>query len=89
AEEMARAQAEAARPKPPPFTLKYLGNFGSASRRIAVFTDDKGNTYNVLEGEQFGPGSQFVLASIGYESAEIKFVNFPDWPAQRVAVGPR
>lgn len=88
AEEIARAQAEAARPKPPPFTLKYLGNMGHPTLRIAVFADDKGNIYNVLEGQEIIPG-QFILASIGYESAEIKFVNFPDWPAQRVAVGPR
>ena len=27
------------------------------------------------------------LAQIGYESVDIKFVGFPDWPAQRLAVG--
>lgn len=86
AEELARQRAELERPKPPPFTLKYLGTVGNPSRRIAVFADDKGAIYNVLEGQEIVPG-QFILASIGYESAEIKFVNFPDWPAQRVAAG--
>ncbi len=28
-----------------------------------------------------------MVAEIGYESVLIEFVNFPDWPAQRLPVG--
>src|SRR4029078_2302220 len=76
----ARPRAEAERlaeierntPKPPPFTLKYLGYFGPANARIAVFSDDKGAVYNVREGGEFQ--GKFILARIGYESVDIKFV---------------
>lgn len=79
------AAAEAAKPKPPPFTLSYLGNFGPESRRIAVFSDGK-TIYNALEGETIA--GKFIVADIGYESVDIRFVGFPDWPPQRLAVGP-
>ena len=81
----ALAAAEAAKPKPPPFTLSYLGNFGPESRRIAVFSDGK-TIYNALEGETLV--GKFIVADIGYESVDIRFVGFPDWPPQRLAVGP-
>jgi len=88
AEEAARAAAaEAARlaaiPKPPEFTMEYLGNFGSASRRIAVFTNGK-KIYNALEGEVID--SKFIVARIGYESVDIRFVDFPNEPAKRLGV---
>ncbi len=77
-----KAAIEAAKPKPPPFTWSYLGNFGPASHRIAVFADgDK--VYNAREGEVIG--GKFIVAQIGYESVDIRFVGFPDWPAQRLA----
>lgn len=79
------AAAEAAKPKPPPFTMSYLGNFGPESRRIAVFSDGK-TIYNALEGETIA--GKFIVADIGYESVDIRFVGFPDWPPQRLAVGP-
>ena len=44
AEEAARLAAEQARPKPPPFTLRYLGSFGPAGRQIAVFSDGSRST---------------------------------------------
>jgi hypothetical protein len=81
----ALAAAEAAKPKPPQFTLSYLGNFGPATRRIAVFSDGK-TIYNALEGETLA--GKFIVADIGYESVDIRFVGFPDWPPQRLAVGP-
>jgi len=80
----AAAAAEAAKPKPEPFTLKYLGRFGPEGRPIAVFTDGT-NTYNVQQGEVIG--GKFIVAQIGFESVEIRFVGFPDWPPQRLAVG--
>lgn len=89
AEEAARraaeAAAEAARPKPPEFTLQYLGNFGPANRRIAVFSDPAGKKiYNLQEGEILE--GKFIVARIGFESVDIKFVNFPDEPAKRLAI---
>jgi hypothetical protein len=81
----AQQAAELAKPKPPPFTLSYLGNFGPESRRIAVFSDGK-TIYNALEGETLA--GKFIVADIGYESVDIRFVGFPDWPPQRLAVGP-
>jgi hypothetical protein len=83
AEEQARQRAEALIPKPPPFTLKYMGNFGPERLKIAVFTDGT-TTTRVREGEVFA--GEFILAKIGYESVDIKYVNFPDQPPLRVAV---
>lgn len=81
---LAQQQAEAAKPKPQPFTMNYLGNFGSPQKRLAVFTDGK-TIYNAQEGEVLE--GKFIVAHIGYESVDIQFVGFPDWPAQRLAVG--
>jgi len=84
AEMFRQQQEEAAKPKPPPFNLSYLGNFGPPSRRIAVFSDGK-TIFNALEGEVLA--GKFIVADIGYESVDIRFVGFPDWPPQRLAVG--
>lgn len=88
AEEAARRAAEeaariAAIPKPPEFTLQYMGSFGPANRRIAVFTDGK-KIYNLQEGQILE--GKFIVARIGYESVDIKFVNFPDEPAKRLPI---
>jgi hypothetical protein len=85
-----RAAQEAARlkeintPKPPPFTLQYLGKFGPEERPIAVFTDGK-TILNVQEGEVVQ--GKFIVSQIGLESVEIQFVDFPSWPPQRLPVG--
>ncbi|HSN88476.1 MAG TPA: hypothetical protein VL025_17075 [Thermoanaerobaculia bacterium] len=86
AEEAARLAAEAARPKPPEFTWEYLGNFGPANKKIAVFSDGK-REYNAQEGEVLA--GKFIVARIGYESVDIKFVGFPNEPAKRLGVRPR
>jgi hypothetical protein len=84
AAEAARLAAiEAAKPKPAEFTWQYLGNFGPADRRIAVFSDGK-KVYNALEGDTLE--KKFIVAHIGLESVDIRFVGFPDWPAKRVAI---
>jgi hypothetical protein len=84
AEEAARLAAiEAAKPKPPEFAMEYLGNFGPADKRLAVFNDGK-KIYNALEGEVID--GKFVVARIGYESVDIGFVGFPDWPVKRLSV---
>ncbi|HXO20734.1 MAG TPA: hypothetical protein VOA87_12525 [Thermoanaerobaculia bacterium] len=91
AEEEARRRAElerlaaieAARPKPPPFILNYLGRFGPVARPIAVFSDGK-TIYNVREGEMIE--NRFIVSHIGYESVDIGFVGFPAEPSKRVAL---
>lgn len=85
AQMLQQQQAEAAKPKPPPFTMSYLGNFGPPNRRLAVFSDGK-TIYNAQQGEVLA--GKFIVAEIGYESVDIRFVGFPDWPPQRLAVGP-
>jgi hypothetical protein len=87
ARRLAEARAiEAAKPKPPEFTLQYLGNIGTANRRIAVFSDGK-REYIRQEGQVLD--GKFIVARIGYESVDIKYVNFPDEPAKRLGVQPR
>ena len=73
-----------AKPQPPPVDVVYLGRFGSTSRPIAVFSDGK-EIFNAFEGGVLK--EKFVVDKIGYESADLKFVGFPDAPSQRLAVG--
>jgi hypothetical protein len=49
-----------------------------------VFSDQQ-EIYNAHEGDVIK--GRFVVVKIGYESADIGFVGFPDEPAQRLAVG--
>jgi len=88
ARQAAEAEAErirlAAIPKPPPFTMKYLGSFGPADRRLAVFDDGK-TVYNVREGGVID--GKFIVKHIGLESVDIGFVGFPDVSPQRVPAG--
>jgi hypothetical protein len=77
-------QAGPPRPQPPPLTMKFLGSFGPASRKIAVFTEGD-EIYNALVGDVLQ--EKFIIDNIGYESADIKFVGFPDAPAERLAAG--
>lgn len=87
AEEAARLAAiEAAKPKPPEFTMEYLGLFGPPDNRIAVFSNGKAEVL-AREGEHID--NKFIVARIGYESVDIRFVGFPDWPAKRVGVRSR
>lgn len=88
AEEEARELAEnpppPPKPQPPAFRLTYLGSFGPADRRIAVFSDG-GDIVNALVGDVVA--DQFIVADIGYESVAIAFVDFPDEPPRRFAIG--
>jgi len=88
AEEAARlAAAEAARlaaiPKPPEFNMEYLGFFGPPEKKIAVFSNGK-TTVNALEGAVID--NKFIVAHIGYESVDIRFVGFPGTPPKRLGV---
>lgn len=78
------ARLEALKPKPPPFTMKYVGSFGPAGRRLAVFSNG-GEIVNARQGEVLQ--GKFVVARIGYESVDIQFVGFPAEPPLRLAVG--
>jgi len=73
-----------AAPKPPPIDVKYLGSFGPETGKIAVFGDGT-DIYNVRKGDILK--EHFLLESINYESADLKYVNFPTLPATRLAAG--
>lgn len=72
------------RPTPPPVDVVYLGSFGSQRKRLAVFTDGN-EIFNVPEGKVLK--EKFVVVRIGFESADLGFVGFPDAPAQRLEIG--
>jgi hypothetical protein len=83
----AAAAAEAARlaaiPKPPEFTMEYLGNFGPPEKKIAVFSSGK-RIVNAQEGQVLD--QQFIVAHIGYESVDIKYVKFPEVQPKRIGL---
>lgn len=82
----AATQGQGAGPvaQPPAVDVVYLGRFGPNDRPIAVFSDGR-DIFNVLEGGVLK--KHFVVDKIGYESTDLKFVDFPDTPAKRLAVG--
>ena len=73
-----------AAPKPPPVDVKYLGSFGPEKGKIAVFGDGT-DIYNVRKGGILK--EHFLVESINYESADLKYVNFPKLPPTRLAAG--
>src|SRR6185312_11652742 len=81
------AAAEAARiaaiPKPPEFTMEYLGNFGPPDKKIAVFSTGK-RTINAQEGQVLE--KEFIVARIGFESVDIKYVKFPEVQPKRIGL---
>lgn len=68
----------------PPIDLVYLGNFGPEERRIAVFSDGE-EIFNAMIGDVLQ--EKFEVVGIGYESADLGYVDFPDSPPARLAVG--
>lgn len=78
------APAKPPAPQPPPVQFVYLGSFGLPGREIAVFSDGQ-EILNAFAGDVLK--KEFVVRSIGFESADIGFVNFPDAPAKRLAIG--
>ena len=71
-------------PTPPPVDVTYLGSFGPSNGKIAVFADGT-DIYNVRKGDILK--QHFLVESINYESADLKFVNFPTLPPTRLAAG--
>lgn len=78
------ASQRPAEPTPPPVDVSYLGSFGPESGKIAVFGDGT-DIYNVRKGGILK--EHFLVESINYESADLKYVNFPKLPATRLAAG--
>ena len=71
-------------PQPPPIDLVYLGSFGTAAKRLAVFSDGA-DIYNALVGSVIK--DKFVVVQVGLESVDLGFVGFPDVPAERLGAG--
>jgi hypothetical protein len=70
----------------PEFTLRYLGRFGPPEKQIAVFTDGS-RVLNRLEGGVID--GRFIVERVGYESVDIRYVDFPGAPARHVGVSGR
>lgn len=71
-------------PQLPEVELTYLGSFGPKERPIAVFSDGE-QIYNAVEGDVLQ--GQFRVAQIGFESVDLAYVEFPQEPPARLAVG--
>ncbi len=71
-------------PALPQVDFVYLGSFGPEARPIAVFSDQE-SIYNVQVGDVIK--ENFKLVQLGYESADLAYVEFPDAPAKRLEVG--
>lgn len=78
--------SHAASPEPPRFPWTYLGSFGPADRRIAVFAEGS-EVHNRREGEVLA--ERFVLERIGIESVDVRPLDTPGAPAERLAPGAR
>ncbi|HEX3555534.1 MAG TPA: hypothetical protein VIA62_20110 [Thermoanaerobaculia bacterium] len=83
ASEVLLPKVEQPLPHPAELNLQYLGRFGPPNKQIAVFTRGKA-IFNLQEGDVID--HHFIVAHIGYEAVEIRFLGFPDLPAKRVAV---
>jgi len=70
--------------RPPQVNFTYLGSFGPSDRRIAVFVKDD-EIINALTGDVLL--ENFIVDKIGFESADITFVGFPDSPGTRLEAG--
>ncbi|MEM7049417.1 MAG: hypothetical protein AAF604_07145 [Acidobacteriota bacterium] len=71
-------------PRPPAIPYQFLGSFGPSGRKIAVLAEGD-EIINALEGDVLE--QQFVIDAIGLESVDIKYIDFPDEPAKRLAAG--
>ena len=72
------------KPKPPAIDFNYLGSFGPEERRIAVFVKED-EIINAVAGDVVL--GRFIVDKIGFESADIKYVGFPDTPQTRLEAG--
>lgn len=84
--EQVREQIAAGPPpaQPPPIDVVYLGSFGTAAKRLAVFSDGS-DIINATAGSVIK--DKFVVVQVGLESADLGFVGFPDVPPERLGAG--
>jgi len=69
------------RPIPPAVDVEFLGSFGPANRKVAVF--GKGDlVINALVGDLVN--KKFRVHAIGLESVDLTFEGFPDTPPKRI-----
>lgn len=79
--------APAARPPAkPPIGVRYLGSFGSRDVVLAVFTDGE-TIHNAMVGDTVM--GRLVVERIGYESVDVRFVERPELPPERLAIAGR
>ncbi len=71
------------RPQLPTLNMTYLGSFGPRRRPIAVFRDGE-DLYNVRVGDVVK--GEFVLVQVGFESADLGYVNFPTEEPKRLEI---
>jgi hypothetical protein len=81
----AAARAAAETPPKPAIGVHFLGSFGNEKRRLAVLADGETIT-NAMEGDTVL--GRLIVERIGLESVDLRFVDRPDLPAERLAVGP-
>ncbi len=71
--------------RPPDFTMEYLGNFGPAGRRVAVFRKQVGDDTTIKVAIEGGVVEKdFIVRQIDLESVIIGFVGFPEKEKTRV-----
>jgi len=81
----AAASPAAALPRPPEIRLRFLGSFGPAEAKIAVFVaPGEEGVLNAVEGDVLA--GKFRVERVGYESVDLAFVEFPGEPLRRLAI---
>lgn len=71
--------------RPPNFTMEYLGNFGPAGRRVAVFRKQLEDGAEIKVAPEGGVIEEdFIVRTIDLESVVIGFVGYPEKEMKRV-----
>lgn len=69
----------------PQVDVTFIGSFGPDERKIAVFTDGEDTIYNLQIGDVLK--DSFRVHQIGFESVDLAYVEFPEEPPARLALG--
>ncbi len=69
----------------PEVDVTFIGSFGPERRKIAVFTDGEDTLYNLRVGDVLK--DSFRVHQIGFESVDLAYVEFPEEPPTRLALG--
>lgn len=71
--------------RPPNFTLEYIGNFGPAGHRVAVFRKKLEDGAEIKVAPEGGVIEEdFIVRNIDLESVVIGFVGYPEKEIKRV-----